>query len=146
MGWVDGLQGKLVALDTAPLIYFIEEHPTYCPLVSPFFEQLDKGTVQVATSVITLSEVLVKPLRDDNEQLAEQYRDILLHVDGLTTVEVSAAIAEQAARLRSQYSLRTPDAIQIATALDVGASTLLTNDIRWPSLQDLHILTLDSLI
>ena len=51
MGWIDALQGKLVALDTAPLIYFIEEHPTYCPVVAPFFEQLDKGTVQVATSV-----------------------------------------------------------------------------------------------
>lgn len=65
--------------------------------------------------------------------------------DGLTTVEASAAIAEQAARLRSQYSLRTPDAIQIATAQHTGASALLTNDIRWPALPDLHILTLDRL-
>ncbi|MCI5188890.1 MAG: type II toxin-antitoxin system VapC family toxin [Candidatus Electrothrix sp. AS4_5] len=145
MGWIDELQGQLIALDTAPLIYFIEEHPTYCPVVEPFFEQLDRGAVQVVTSVITLTEVLVKPLRDGDVQLAEQYRDILLNVDGLTTVEASAAIAEQAARLRSQYSLRTPDAIQIATAQHTGASALLTNDIRWPALPDLHILTLDRL-
>ncbi|MCI5141075.1 MAG: type II toxin-antitoxin system VapC family toxin [Candidatus Electrothrix sp. ATG1] len=145
MGWIDELQGQLIALDTAPLIYFIEEHPTYCPVVEPFFEQLDKGAVQVVTSVITLTEVLVKPLRDGDAQLAEQYRDILLNVDGLTTMEVSPDVAEEAARLRSQYSLRTPDAIQIATARHVGASALLTNDIRWPALPDLHILTLDRL-
>ncbi len=146
MGWIDELRGKLIALDTAPLIYFIEEHPTYCPVVEPFFEQLDKGTVQVVTSVITLTEVLVKPLRDGDARLAEQYRDILLNIDGLTTVEVSAAVAEKAARLRSQYSLRTPDAIQIATALHTGASALLTNDIRWPALPDVHILTLEQLV
>jgi predicted nucleic acid-binding protein len=146
MGWIDELRGKLIALDTAPLIYFIEEHPAYCPVVEPFFEQLDKGTVQVVTSVITLTEVLVKPLRDGDTRLAEQYRDILLNIDGLTTVEVSAAVAEKAARLRSQYSLRTPDAIQIATALHTGASALLTNDIRWPALPDVHILTLEQLV
>ncbi|WPD24534.1 MAG: PIN domain-containing protein [Candidatus Electrothrix scaldis] len=146
MGWIDELRGKLIALDTAPLIYFIEEHPAYCPVVEPFFEQLDKGTVEVVTSVITLTEVLVKPLRDGDTRLAEQYRDILLNIDGLTTVEVSVAIAEKAARLRSQYSLRTPDAIQIATALHSGASALLTNDIRWPALPDVHILTLEQLV
>lgn len=146
MEWVDELRGQLVALDTAPLIYFIEEHPAYSPVVAPFFEQLDKGLLRAATSVITLSEVLVKPLRDGNARLAEQYREILLKAEGLTTVAVSAVIAEKAARLRSQYSLRTPDAIQIATALHTGASALLTNDIRWPALPDLRILTLDSLL
>lgn len=88
----------------------------------------------------------MKPLRDGDAWLTEQYREILLNAEGLTMVDVSAAIAEKAARLRSQYSLRTPDAIQIATALHTGASALLTNDIRWPALPDLRILTLDSLL
>lgn len=37
MGWVDSLRGLTFAIDTAPLIYFIEEHPTYSPIVGPFF-------------------------------------------------------------------------------------------------------------
>lgn len=77
-------------------------HPTYCPIVAPFFEQLDQGLLRAATSVITLSEVLVKPLRDGDARLTEQYREILLNAEGLTTVEVSAAIAEKAAQLRSK--------------------------------------------
>lgn len=110
------------------------------------FEKLDKGSIRVVTSVITLSEVLVKPLRDGETELAQQYRDILLNAEGLTTVEVSVAIAEKAAQLRSQYSLRTPDAVQIATALQSGATALLTNDIRWPVLPNLQMLVLDKLI
>lgn len=146
MEWIEALQGQLIALDTAPLIYFIEEHPTYLPILDPFFENFDKGSIRVVTSVITLSEVLVKPLRDGDTQLAQQYRDILLNVEGLTTVEVSVDIAEKVAQLRSQYSLRTPDAIQIATALQSGATALLTNDVRWPVLPNLQILVLDKLI
>lgn len=147
MEWVKALQpGQLVALDTAPLIYFIEEHPTYLPIVTPFFEKLDQGKIAVVTSVITLSEVLVKPLRDDETKLAQQYWDILLNINGLTTVEVSIAIAEKAAQLRSQYSLRTPDAIQIATALQSNATALLTNDIRFPVLPALQMLILDNFL
>jgi len=146
MEWVEALEGQLIALDTAPLIYFIEEHPTYLPILDSFFEKLDKGSIRVVTSVITLSEVLVKPLRDGETELAQQYRDILLNAEGLTTVEVSVAIAEKAAKLRSQYSLRTPDAIQIATALQSGATALITNDIRWPVLPNLQMLVLDKLI
>jgi len=146
MEWVEALEGQLIALDTAPLIYFIEEHPTYLPILDSFFEKLDKGSIRVVTSVITLSEVLVKPLRDGDTELAQQYRDILLNAEGLTTVEVSVAIAEKAAQLRSQYSLRTPDAIQIATALQSGATALITNDIRWPVLPNLQMLILDKLI
>lgn len=59
MGWIDTLQGTVVGLDSAPLIYFIEEHPTYLPLMDAFFEALDRGEFQVVTSVITLLEVLV---------------------------------------------------------------------------------------
>ena len=29
MGWVEDLHAKTVALDTAPLIFYIEDHPTY---------------------------------------------------------------------------------------------------------------------
>ena len=46
------------------------------------------------------------------------------------TVAVSATIAEKAAELRAAYSLRTPDCIQIATAIAAGATSFLTNDAQ----------------
>jgi len=39
MGWVEELHGKLVGLDTAPLIYYIEDRPVYADMLEPFFKQ-----------------------------------------------------------------------------------------------------------
>ena len=63
MEWVKPLNGTVVELDTAPLIYFIEEHPVYLPLFHPFFEAVDRGDLQVVTSTLTLTEVLAYPYR-----------------------------------------------------------------------------------
>jgi len=142
--WINTLRGKTVGLDTAPLIYFIEENPTYIETVRLFFEAMDKGNFLVVTSTVTLLEVLVHPLRSNNTELAAEYRDILLN-SKLTILEVSSAIAEQAAQLRAAHNIRTPDAIQISAAIEAGATHFLTNDIRLPDIPSIQILSLDSL-
>ena len=63
MGWIEDLAGRTVGLDTAPLIYFIEENKTYLLTVTPFFEAMNKEEISVVTSTVTLLEVLVNPLR-----------------------------------------------------------------------------------
>lgn len=144
MEWITALQGKTIGLDTAPLIYFIEENPAYIEAVRPFFEAMDRAEFLVVTSTVTLLEVMVHPLRRNNKKLAEEYRDILLN-SGLMTMEVSSSIAEQAARLRATHNIRTPDAIQISAALEAGATHFLTNDIRLPNIPSLNIISLDSI-
>ena len=145
MEWINDLQKKTVGLDTAPLIYFIEENPAYIETVRFFFEAMDRGDFLVVTSTVTLLEVLVHPLRSNNIELATEYRDILLN-SKLTTLEVSSSIAEQAAQLRAVHNIRTPDAIQISAALSAGASHYFTNDIRLPEIPSIQILSLDALI
>jgi predicted nucleic acid-binding protein len=76
--WINDLRGKTVGLDTAPLIYFIEENPAYIEIVRFFFEAMDRGDFMVVTSTVTLLEVLVHSLRSNNRKLATEYRDILL--------------------------------------------------------------------
>lgn len=146
MGWLDGLRGKKVGLDTAPIIYFIEEHPLYLPVVRPFFEMLDKGEFAGVTSTITLLEVLVHPFRQGDEAMVNRYKEVLLGARNLDVLATLDDIAEEAARLRATYNLRTPDAIQMATALYAGASFFLTNDLRLPFLPELEILVLDRLL
>ena len=146
MEWVDALQGELVGLDTAPLIYFIEEHPTYLESVRCFFEAVDRGVFNVITSTVTLLEVLVQPLRHSDADLADEYRDILLNSVNLRTVGISVSVAEQAARLRAKHNIRTPDAIQLASAIHEGASFFVTNDARLPELSSLKFLILDDLL
>ena len=100
MEWIDVLQGKTVGLDTAPLIYFIEEDPTYLEIVTLFFESMDRGDFTVVTSTVTLLEVLIHPYRNKNTALAEEYRDILLNSKPVT-LDVTNSISEQAAQLRA---------------------------------------------
>lgn len=146
MEWLDQLQNQFVGLDTAPLIYFIEQNKKYLKLVRAFFLAIERGEFRVVTSTLTLIEVLVYPLRSHDLGLARQYRDILLDQVNLITVDVSTEIAEVAAQMRAAQNLRTPDAIQIATAKQQGATSFLTSDARLANVPDLEILVLDSLL
>ena len=146
MEWIEALRGATVGLDTAPLIYLIEENPIYLPVVRPFFEALDRAEFQIVTSVLTLTEVLVHPMRHGDHELADQYRRILLHAGRIATKPVSEGVAEEAAQLRAHHGLRTPDAIQLATSIRAGASFFLTNDSRLPGIASLKILILNQLV
>jgi len=145
MEWIAQLQGKVVGLDTAPLIYFMEQNPNYLEMMRLFFRAFDRGDFRMVTSTVTLVEVLVHPRRQGNTLLAQEYREILLNQESLTVVELTPDIAETAAQLRATYNLRSPDAIQMATAIREGASFFLTNDGRLPSLPGLTVLVLDNL-
>lgn len=146
MDWLDDLQGQIIALDTAPLIYFIEEHPKYTPTVTPFFNALATAQFQAITSVITLLEVLVLPYRSGNATLAAQYQEILLNTPSLTIQPLTPDIAEEAARIRALHGIRTPDAIQLATAVLGSAKAILTNDTNLPAIPGLQVLVLDRLL
>lgn len=89
MEWLKSHLGKSVALDTAPLIYFIEEHPVYGPVVEPFFSAVADGEIRAVTSTITLAEVLVHPLKRGDEALAQKYHDILLSSEHVSVVPVT---------------------------------------------------------
>ena len=145
MEWVASLRGKMVGLDTAPIIYFIEGNPLYVEMMRTFFLAVQKDEFSVVTSTITLLETLVVPLRHGNINLAQQYRDILLKTKGHTTISLFPNIAEEAARLRASHNISTPDSIQMATAIFGGASFFLTNDTHLPSLPNLKTLVLDEL-
>lgn len=145
MGWVDSLKGSIIGLDTTPLIYFTEENPTYIEVIDPFFKAVGSGELMVVTSIVTLLEVLVRPIRDGNLKLAQRYRDFLLNSRSVTTRFLYQGIAEEAARLRAAHNIRTPDSIQMATAIFGGASFFLTNDTRLPSLPNLKTLVLEDL-
>lgn len=146
MGWVEDLYSHTIALDTAPLIAFIAQEEPYIQLVRPLFQAIDQGKIRGVTSIITLVEVLVHPLREKNTDLAMQYKDILMHAKHLTTYTLDEPIALQAAELRASLHLRTPDAIQIATALVGGADTFITNDKRLRVPPHLTRIVLDDLL
>jgi hypothetical protein len=53
MEWIAQLQGQVVGLHSAPLIYLIQENPAYLEMIDAFFEAMVRGELRVVTSVIT---------------------------------------------------------------------------------------------
>lgn len=145
MGFLADIQGKIVGLDTAPLIYFIEKHPTYHPLIRPFFVALAEGQCTVVTSTVTLVETLVHPIRKSHLELAQRYQEILLSAPHIMTYDLSPDIAQKAAEIRANLNVRTPDAIQLATAVHTGASFFLTNDRALQKFSRLNVIVVDDL-
>ena len=145
MGWVEDLHGTTVGVDTSPVIYLVEEHPTYLGLVAEFFSAVHAGHIMAVTSTVTLLEVLVQPFRRGADRLTGQYREALLNSPNLSCVAVTGEIAEAAARLRAIYNLRTPDAIQLATAIQSGATSFLTNVSFLTTVLGIKIMVLDQL-
>ena len=125
------------------MIYYIEDGNAYVLPLSELFD--GKNRCRFAASVITLSEVLVMPLREGKTELAAQYENILTHTSNIDFYEINVAIAKESARLRAKYTLKTPDAIQLATARYSCADYFLTNDYKLKVVKDMRIVTLDEL-
>ena len=142
MGVIKSLYGKKIFLDTAPLIYYIEENNAYVLKLHELFDV--KNRCRFVTSVITLAEVLVMPLRVGNAVLAKQYENILTQASNVDIFEVNVQIAKETALLRARYSIKTPDAIQLATAQYCSADYFLTNDLKLRYV-NMNVITLDEL-
>ena len=72
-----------LGFDTSPVIYFIEANPRYDALVTEIFQRVSGGISEGITSVITLTEVLIHPLRRRRrsssatiQRLADQRRQL----------------------------------------------------------------------
>lgn len=146
MGLIQKLRNKKVFLDTAPLIYYIEENPQYSIILNKLFLENSKGVFLFQTSVITLLEVLVLPMRMNEIQLVEQYQNILCNSRSIDILDLNIEIAKKAAAYRAKYGLKTPDSIQIASAVNASADYFFTNDIRLKAVTEIEILVLDELI
>jgi predicted nucleic acid-binding protein len=120
--------GAVVTLDTAPIIYFLQDHPTFARRYAPIFEAVDRGELGVVISAVTLAEVLTGPLQAKDEVLAARYRQTLTRSPGWQLWPVDEEVAAMAARIRAQYKVRIPDAIQVATAIVSRCHALVTND------------------
>lgn len=136
---------NFISLDTSPFIYFVEQNPLYVDVMREVFKCITNGDFQACSSVITLTEVLVQPFRQKNHRLTNSYRDLLFNGANFQLFSLTAIIAENAAALRAKYNLRTPDALQIATALQNNCDAFLCNDKDLKRVNELQILILDEL-
>lgn len=117
-----------VYVDTPILIYSVEKHPQWGPLLRPLWQAAEDGTIEIISSQLVLVETLTIPLRTANESLIADY-ETLFESPGITLTPITPTILRDAARLRAAYiRLRTPDAIHAATASLLSCRMFLSND------------------
>jgi predicted nucleic acid-binding protein len=98
------------------------------------------------TSTITMTELLVQPYRDLNEHRVEEFYGLLSTYPNLDWISPNLEIADLAARIRALHRLRTPDALQAASAAHLGATGFITNDPVFERILSFETLVLDSLL
>ena len=136
----------VVGLDTSIFIYHLEDHPRYAPVTEIIFHSLEEGRNRGITSFLTLMEILVKPKVEELLEVARDYEYYLTTFPNLTLFPFELEIARKASDLRAVSRFKTPDAIQLATALHHGATGFLTNDRMFEKVSVLEIAILDKVM
>jgi predicted nucleic acid-binding protein len=90
-------------------------------------------------------ELLVHPYRQEDQDGVDAFYALLSTYPNLRWVAASLDVADQAAKLRAEHNLKTPDAIQAATALLSQATGLVSNDPGFARVKQLDVLILDDL-
>lgn len=131
--------GDIIFLDTAPFIYFFEENPDYFPALKIFFNRLYETNAQAITSVITYIELTTHPARLGKTQLVRKYRDYLTNSENISLFPLDLNIADHVVKLRAQHHFKTPDAVQLGTAVACGADYIITNDQEWQRFKEIRV-------
>ncbi len=142
---LDLKSGDIIFLDTAPFICFFEEHPDYFPALEMLFAKLYETGAQAITSIITYIELTTLPARQGKKKLVRKYRDYLSNSDNISLFPLDMNIADHVVHLRARYQFKTPDAIQLGTAVACGADYIITSDKAWQRFEEVDVVLVGEL-
>lgn len=108
-------------------------------LLEPIWHQAETGTLSLVTSELTIAEVLVKPIRDNDQVLVDVYRELFASSE-IQLIPTTRLIWEETAMLRALTNLRTPDAVHATTALQEGCAAFVTNDRVFRRIERLNVI------
>ena len=134
-----------IYIDTAVAIYSVEWNPEYFELLQPLWLKFQTGEIELVSSELILMETLVLPLRNEDSLLINAYEDLLLS-EPMQLIPINQSILRQAANLRANNSLKTPDAIHAATAISAHCDLLITNDNGFRNLNELPVVILSEVL
>lgn len=118
-----------IFFDTNLFIYLLEDFGALTRKTKNLLDRMIERQDELITSALTVGEVLVKPLANNEAEWAERYEK-LLDTPGVSVVPFDRATARIFAQLRTDRTLRAPDAIQLACAAQARCDLFITSDDR----------------
>ena len=138
---LDGL--TTVVVDTSTCIYYLDgaEGDRRRLLATRVFEHVDYGTLTVLLSPVTVTELLVRPIRLGDVRTEAFVR--LFVARQCTVADASAITASHAAEIRTRHNLRTADAFILAIAREHAVDAVIGNDVAWKRASGVRYLHID---
>jgi predicted nucleic acid-binding protein len=127
---------KRVGLDSSILIYHLEDLEPYSSLTENIFARVAEGSLNAVLSTVSVTELLVQPFTTGQKDRIAAIERFLFSLPNTEIKSPDYPIAREAARLRSKYRVRTPDALLIATSINEKADAFITNDGGLRALRD----------
>ena len=137
---------KSVYVDTSVFIYFIEKNARYHKICESIFENIETGAVKASTSTLTLLELLVKPYKLKRDDLVLSFYSLFSTYPNVSWINLTLGISDLAAKLRAEHGLKTPDAIQAASAISHEARGFICNDRVFKRVKDIDCLIIDDCV
>lgn len=101
---------------------------------------MESGLLEAIVSPITVAEIVAGPLRQGDELLADRYYQALTTGPNWSVCDLTADLSFLAARIRTRYRLKLPDAIQVATAVHSGSAALVTHDRDFRNIDEVVVI------
>lgn len=113
-----------VFLDAVSVIYMIDQNPTFGPRVIAW---LSANPCDIVSSELVRMESLILPVRLADPVRIADFEDFF-RVRVAEMVPLTRTVYDRAIEIRARYPFKTPDALHLATAVEVGCDVFLTND------------------
>lgn len=122
---------RTIALDSMIFIYFFDQNKHFVDASELIIKLAERGKTTIVTSVISLLESLSSFKYQDDTEAQHAITNFFYLTPNVRVMNIDREIALEAARLRREHkSLRTPDAVQLATAIVHKADIFITNDVK----------------
>jgi predicted nucleic acid-binding protein len=112
--------------DSNLYIYLFEDHPIFAMPTRLLRQRMRERGDALLTSAFTIGEVQVKPRRQQDHALADNYGAVIRQSSTILVFDGEAA--ERYGRIRENPAIRPPDAIQLSCAAAAGVELFITND------------------
>ena len=125
-------------LDSAPVIYFIEQPPVWGQKAQARLLELETAAEPLAVSDLIRMECRVHPLKHGDTDRLELF-DAFFASIAVQVLPILPAVCDRAAIIRATYGFKPLDSLHLAVAVEFGCSRFLTNDTRLERFAELEV-------
>ncbi len=122
--------GRKVLIDSNIIIYLTDSVAPYLRLAKQLFQMVEAGDVEAVISILSVSEVMQGPLKNNYNTLALEVRDYLVNFPNCLCQPIALDVLEMVGNDAqiAWNGLRAVDSLIIASGLVNGVDLFVSND------------------